>query len=71
MDEAIVVTLESVFERRVPIEVAWLESENELIEVRLSEQRHGDVERVRIAFGPRPPASGSCPEGQRSGVSLF
>ena len=54
LDEAIVATLESAFERRVPIEVAWLESENELIEVRLSEQRHGDVERVRIVFVSPP-----------------
>jgi hypothetical protein len=54
LDEAIVSALESAFERQVPVEVAWLKSENELIEVRLSEGPHGDVERVRIVFVSPP-----------------
>jgi hypothetical protein len=54
LDEAIVTALESAFERRIPVEVAWLESENELIEVRLSEELHDDVERVRIVLVSPP-----------------
>jgi hypothetical protein len=54
LDEAIIAALESAFERRMPVEVVWLESENELIEVRLSEEQHGDVQRVRIVFVSPP-----------------
>ena len=54
VDEAIIAALESAFERWVPVEVAWLESKNELIEVRISEDPYGDGEGVRIVFVSPP-----------------
>jgi len=50
LDEAIIAALENAFERQVPVDVTWVPSENELIEVRISEEPFGEVERVHIVF---------------------
>jgi hypothetical protein len=50
LDEAIIAALENAFERRVPIAVEWIRSDDELIEVRVAEDLHGDGQRVRIAL---------------------
>lgn len=50
LDEAILATLENAFERRVPVEVKWTRSDDELIEVRVAEETHRDGQRVRITL---------------------
>jgi hypothetical protein len=48
LDEAIIAALENAFERRVPVAVEWIPSDDELIQVRVSEEPHRDGQRVRI-----------------------
>jgi hypothetical protein len=55
VDEAIIAALESAFERRLPVEVVWTESESDLIEARISEDPPDDGRLVRIEF--------VCPDG--------
>jgi hypothetical protein len=55
VDEAIIAALENAFERRLPVEVIWIPSETETIEVRISEDPYGDGQLIRIAF--------VCPDG--------
>ena len=55
VDEAIIAALESAFERRLPVEVVWIESEFETIEARISEDPYHDGPLVRIAI--------VCPDG--------
>ena len=50
LDEAIIATLESAFERRLPVEVRWHETHDEVIEVRVSEEPPHDPQRVHIVF---------------------
>jgi hypothetical protein len=50
LDEAIIAALENAFERRIPVEVEWIRSDDEVIEVRVSEEPHRDGQRVRIAL---------------------
>ena len=53
-DEAIIAALESAFECRMPVEVRWVRSETEMIEVRISEEPYRDGRRVHIAFVSPP-----------------
>ena len=50
VDEAIIAALENAFERRLPVEVSWLETEVETIEARISEEPFRDGQLVRITF---------------------
>jgi len=50
VDEAIIAALENAFERGVPVVLEWVEADGESIEVGVSEERHRDEVRVRIAI---------------------
>jgi hypothetical protein len=50
VDEAIIAALENAFERGVPVVLEWVEADSESIEVGISEERHRDEVRVRIAI---------------------
>jgi len=50
VDEAIIAALENAFERRLPIEVSWLETDVETIEARISEQPYRNGRLIRITF---------------------
>lgn len=54
LDEAIIAALESAFEYRMPVEVRWVRSETDMIEVRISEEPYGDGQRIHIAFVSPP-----------------
>ena len=55
VDAAIIAALESAFEYRMPVEVRWVRSETEMMEVRISEDPYNDAPLVRIVF--------VCPDG--------
>ena len=50
VDAAILAALENAFERGVPVALEWVPVDSATIEVRLSEEPHGDGVRVRIGF---------------------
>jgi hypothetical protein len=50
VDAAIIAALESAFERRLPIEVIWLETDVETIEARISEEPFRNGRLIRITF---------------------
>jgi hypothetical protein len=50
VDAAIIAALESAFERRLPIEVIWLETDVETIEARISEEPYRNGQLIRITF---------------------
>ncbi len=50
VDEAIMAALENAFERRLPVEVRWLETDVETIEVRISEEPYRSGRLIRITF---------------------
>jgi hypothetical protein len=50
VDDVIIAALESAFERGATVFLDWLEDESRPIEVRISEEPHGDTVRVRIVF---------------------
>src|ERR1700728_16158 len=50
VDEAIIAALENAFERGVPVVLEWVEADGDSIEVGVSEERHRDDVRVRIAL---------------------
>ena len=50
VDAAIIAALESAFERRLPVEVSWLETEVETIEARISEEPYRNGQLIRIMF---------------------
>jgi hypothetical protein len=50
VDAAIIAALESAFERGLPIEVIWLETDVETIEARISEEPYRNGQLIRITF---------------------
>jgi hypothetical protein len=50
VDEAIIAALENAFERRLPVEVSWLETDVETIEARISEEPFRIGRLIRITF---------------------
>ena len=50
VDAAIIAALEDAFERGVPVALEWLPVDGATIEIRLSEEPHGDGVRLRIGF---------------------
>src|ERR1700735_1851977 len=50
VDAAIIAALESAFERRLPIEVIWLDTDVETIEARISEEPYRNGQLIRITF---------------------
>jgi hypothetical protein len=50
VDEAIIAALENAFERRLPVEVSWLETDVETIEARISEEPFRNGRFIRITF---------------------
>jgi hypothetical protein len=50
VDSVIIAALESAFERGAAVFLDWLEGDRGAIEVRISEEPHGDTVQVRIVF---------------------
>jgi len=50
VDAAIIAALENAFERRLPVEVSWLETDVDTIEVRISEEPYRNGRLIRITF---------------------
>ncbi len=69
-DAAILAALESAFERGVPVALEWVQVDSEPIEVRLSEEPHGDGSGCASASS-HPTATRSCPQGAVRGLALL